>query len=133
MLPFDSTIDQLFGTNMGLVDYITREPQKTGKTSDDQFFIIKLDAKNTPRNVFCLRRSIVLITYCKITVKNMQIQTNRTMRKLVWTLKNEAVNNATLNNVTGLTENTPNSIPTQNSQQPQKKTNRLSAKFALKK
>ena len=104
---------------MGLADNSTREPQKTAKTSDDQIFILKQDMKNKPQIVFCLRRRIILITYCKLTVKITRIQTNRTMRKLVWTLQNEALNKATLNKVTGLTENTPNSIRTQNSQQPQ--------------
>ena len=46
LLPFDFTIDHLPGSKMGLVDYISRDPQqKAVNTSayDEQFIVAKLD------------------------------------------------------------------------------------------
>ena len=46
LLPFDFTIDHLPGSKMGLVDYISRDPQQKAvnvSVSDEQFKIAKLD------------------------------------------------------------------------------------------
>ena len=47
LLPFDFLIDHLPGSNMGLVDYISREPQQKAVNIsfyDKQFIVAKLDA-----------------------------------------------------------------------------------------
>ena len=46
LLPFDFSIDHPPGTNMGLVDYISRDPQQQAvniSTYDGQFIVAKLD------------------------------------------------------------------------------------------
>ena len=46
LLPFDFTIDHLTGSKMGLVDYISRDPQKKAvniSAYDKQFIVAKLD------------------------------------------------------------------------------------------
>ena len=46
LLPFDFTIDQLPGSKMGLVDYISRNPQQKAvniSAYDEQFIVAKLD------------------------------------------------------------------------------------------
>ena len=47
LLTFDFSIDHLPGSKMGLVDYMSREPQQKAvniSTYDDQFIVAKLDA-----------------------------------------------------------------------------------------
>ena len=47
LLTFGFTIDHLFGSKTGLVDYISREPQQNAvniSTDDEQFIVAKLDA-----------------------------------------------------------------------------------------
>ena len=46
LLPFDFSIDHLAGSKMGLVDYISRDPQQKAvniSTYDEQFIVAKLD------------------------------------------------------------------------------------------
>ena len=46
LLPFEFTIDHLLGSKMGLVDYISRDPQQKAVkiyTYDEQFIFVKLD------------------------------------------------------------------------------------------
>ena len=46
LLPFDFTIDHLPGSKMGLVDYISRDPQQKAfniSAYDEQFIVAKLD------------------------------------------------------------------------------------------
>ena len=48
LLPFDFSIDHLPGSKIGLVDYISREPQQKAiniSTYDEQFIVAKLDAR----------------------------------------------------------------------------------------
>ena len=57
LLPFDSSINHLLGSKMGLVDYISREPQQKAvniSTYDEQFIMAKLDAiKQSAKQFFC--------------------------------------------------------------------------------
>ena len=46
LLPFDFTIDHLLSSKMGLVDYISRDPQQKAvdiSADDEQFIVAKLD------------------------------------------------------------------------------------------
>ena len=46
LLPFDFTIDHLPGLKMGLIDYISRDPQQKAvniSAYDEQFIVAKLD------------------------------------------------------------------------------------------
>ena len=46
LLPFDFSIDHLLGTKMGLMDYISRDPQQQAvniSAYDEQFIVAKLD------------------------------------------------------------------------------------------
>ena len=57
LLPFDLSINHLPGSKMGLVDYISREPQQKAvyiSTYDEQFIIAKLEAiKHSAKRYFC--------------------------------------------------------------------------------
>ena len=63
LLPFDFTIDHLPGSKMGLVDYISREPQQKAvniSAYDEQFIVAKLDAikrSAKPFYLFCGAKS----------------------------------------------------------------------------
>ena len=67
--PFDFTIDYLPGSNMGLVDYISRELQQKAvnfSTYDEQFIVAKLDAIKRTAKRFLLNAEIPLTLRRKI-------------------------------------------------------------------
>ena len=56
-LPFDFTIDYLHGCKMGLVDYISRDPQQKAvniSAYDEQFIMAKVDANKLSAKLFLL-------------------------------------------------------------------------------
>ena len=57
LLPFDFSIDHLPGSKMGLVDYISRDPQQKAvniSTFDEQFIVAKLDVTKRGAKRFLL-------------------------------------------------------------------------------
>ena len=57
LLPFDSTIDHLPGSKMGLVDYISRNLQQKAvniSAYDEQFIVAKLDVIKRSAKLFLL-------------------------------------------------------------------------------
>ena len=69
LLPFDFTIDHIIDSKMGLIDYISREPQQKAvniSTYDEQFIVAKLDAiKRSPKR-FLKKQKITLILRSEI-------------------------------------------------------------------
>ena len=68
LLPFDFTIDHLLGSKMGLVDYISRDPQQKAVNLfayDEQFIVAKLDVnkRSAKRFLFNVKASINSIIY----------------------------------------------------------------------
>ena len=65
ILPFDFTIDHLPGSKMGLVDYISRDPQQKAVniSAYDQQFIdakLKLNKRSAKRFLFKAENALIL-------------------------------------------------------------------------